>query len=294
MPLTFLTANVRQWLTRLRTTIRGTTNMDTMTKRKTILHHQIRGKGPTLLLLNGLGLSSEAWEPQMAALSDTLRLLAPDNRGSGRSELGGGPCTIADMAGDVISLLDALGLDRVHVLGLSMGGLIAQELALRHPKRVRSLILVATAARLPPMTRHVIDVWSRMVQHGVDTELFLREQFGWVFTDHLLEQREVVDGMIAMVRTWPFSAPGFMTQVKACLGHDAVDRVPAILVPSLVLVGREERLIPIPASEELASLLPNARLKILEEGGHGFAAECAGAFNQAVLDFVRDVETERC
>lgn len=268
--------------------------MNTMLKRETILHHQIRGKGPTLLLLNGLGLSTEAWEPQMAGLSDALRLLAPDIRGSGRSELGSGACSIADMARDVVSLLDAIGLDCIHVLGLSMGGLIAQELALRHPQRVRSLILVATAARLPPITRHVIDVWSRMAQHSVDTELFLREQFGWVFTDRLLEQREVVDDMIAMVRTWPFSASGFVAQAEACLGHDAVDRLPAILAPSLVLVGREERLIPIPASEELARLLPNAQLRILEEGGHGCAAECAGAFNQAVLDFVRDVEAERC
>ncbi|MBF0461799.1 MAG: alpha/beta fold hydrolase [Magnetococcales bacterium] len=267
--------------------------MATIHTRGLPLYYQIHGDGPPVLLLNGLGLGLDAWTPQIEGLSSTLRLIVPDNRGAGRSEIGDTPCTIASMAEDAITLLDALEIGTAHVLGLSMGGMIAQELVLRHPIRVRSLILAATASRLSVHTRYVIDVWSRMVQHRVDAELFLREQFGWVFTDRFLAHREMVDGLIALFRTLPFSPAGFIAQTTACLNHDTTDRLPACRTPTLVLVGRDDMLIPVAASEELVRLMTNARLQVLEGEGHGFASECAGAFNNAVLDFVHHMERAR-
>ncbi len=256
------------------------------------LYYEVHGDGPPLVLVNGLGLEVGSWAPQVSVLSRRFRVVNFDNRGAGRSEAPPGPYSTAQMAGDTIRLLDLLGLDRVHVLGLSLGGFIAQELALQHPQRVKSLVLAATAARPPPRARHVIDLWRRMALAGVDREIILREQFAWSFTDKLLEEPSFVSDLVEMLVEHPYRPPpqGIAGQAAACLAHDSGPHLGRIAAPTLVLVGREDLVYPPRVAEQFAKAIPGARLAVLDGGGHAFASEIPPRFNETVLEFLQSVE----
>ncbi len=258
----------------------------------TELYYEIHGDGPPLVLINGLGLDIGSWAPQIGPLSRHFRVLAFDSRGAGHSDAPETSHSTAQMAADTVALLDHMHLDRVHILGFSLGGLIAQELALSHPDRVKSLVLASTAARLPPRARHVIDVWRRMALARVDPELFLREQLAWVFGERLLDEESRVSEVVRLMLSNPFppSPPGFAGQAAACLAHDTRSRLGRIDVPTLVLVGRDDVLLTVAASEQLAAGIPGARLAVLDGGSHAFAAEIPDRFNEAVLQFLGSVE----
>lgn len=248
---------------------------------------EIQGDGAPLLLLNGIGLDMSSWAPQVAALARSNRVIAFDARGAGRSDAPPGPYSTAQMAADALGLLDALGVQRAHVLGFSMGGLVAQRLAAGWPERVESLVLAASAARLPPRARHVIDLWSRLLQAGVEREILLRVQFAWVFSERLLADTATVTELIEALASLPGPSPvGFAGQAAACLDHDATGLLERIVAPCLVLAGREDALLPVPVSEALARAIPGARLAVLDGGGHAFTSEVSGAFNEAVLRFL--------
>ncbi|MBI3393114.1 MAG: alpha/beta fold hydrolase [Nitrospirae bacterium] len=256
------------------------------------LYYEAHGEGPPLLLITGLGLDVASWGPQIPALDRKFRVIVFDNRGAGRSSTPESPYTTAEMAKDAIALMDALEIEQAHVLGLSMGGLIAQELAISHPDRVKSLILATTAAKLPPRARGIIDVWNRLIGGGIDPEIVFREQSLWVFTERFLSDESRVSGFAKMFLSHPHPpAPrGFAGQAAACLAHDARTRLQRITVPTLVLVGREDIFFPVPVCEDLARGIPVAKLAVLDGGGHAFATEISEDFNRTVLEFLETVE----
>lgn len=256
------------------------------------LYFESHGGGAPLVLLNGLGLELSAWAPQIATLSRTHRVIAFDARGVGRSEAPPGPYRMADLVSDTLHLLDALEIERAHFLGLSMGGLVAQHLALDHAPRVRSIVLAATAARLPPRARHVIDLWGRMASAGTDPEILLREQLAWVFSEGFFEkERGVSDAVrVILANPHPPSPHGIVGQAAACLEHDTRSALSRIGVPSLVLVGRGDLMLPVSASEELSGKIPGSRLAIVEGAGHAFTSEKPVRFNELVLEFLTEVE----
>ncbi len=264
-----------------------TTKSDSVTVGGVRLAVDVRGHGPPLLLLNGLGLDMSSWAPQLAAMARSFRVIAYDARGAGRSETPTGPYSTAQMADDALGLLDALGIERAHLLGLSMGGLVAQRLAADRPERIERLVLAASAARLPPRARHVIDLWSRLLQAGTAREIVLREQFAWVFSDRLLSDTAAVAELVTVLSSVPGPSPmGFARQAAACLAHDGGGLLERIAAPCLVMVGREDALLPVSSSQDLARAVPGARLAVLEGAGHAFASEIPEAFNDAVLRFL--------
>jgi len=250
------------------------------------LHYEIEGHGPPLLLLNGLGLDLSAWGPLVQALSSERRLVLLETRGSGRSGPPPDPCTTARLAADALALLDHLSLGPVDVLGLSLGGLVAQELALLAPDRVRSLVLAATAARLPGRTRRVLDAWRRIILAGVDADAFRREQFAWVFGPATLENDALFEGALAKLAGAPApSARGFAAQAEAGLTHDTRERASRINAPTLVLAGEDDILLPVAASGTLAGLLPRGRFEC-HPGGHAFLSESTRVVAASVLRFL--------
>lgn len=253
------------------------------------LHHQLLGTAPgtPLLLLNGIGLDTNAWGPLAGLLARERRLLLVDARGTGRSGPAPEPNTTATMAADVLALLDRLDLASVDVLGLSLGGLVAQELALLAPARIRALVLAATAARLPGRTRRVLDAWRRLLLAGTDPDAFRREQIAWVLGDAALEDDATTEAIVAALAGAPAPSPrGFSAQADACLAHDTRDRAASIQAPALVLAGRDDALIPLASGEELAKLLPRGRLEV-HPGGHAFLLESTAAVAEVVLGFLR-------
>ena len=252
------------------------------------IYYEIHGEGEPLVLILGLSVDLTSWMLQTPEFSKKYRVIAFDNRGVGRTDAPDMPYSTKMMADDTAGLLDTLGIERAHVLGHSMGGFIAQELALTYPQRVKSLILASSGTRETSLGRNLIDTWVRMAQEGVSLETRLREQLLWVFTDASFENQDMVQMVITMMLANPYPQPahGLARQTGADLEHDTGERIGKITAPTLVLVGKEDILTPVKMSEELAAGIPNAELVILEGGGHMSQSEVADKFNQAVLDFL--------
>ncbi len=210
----------------------------------------------------------------------------------GRTDTPDMPYSTEMMADDTVGLMNALSIEEMHILGLSMGGMITQYLAFKYPKRVRSLILADTAASLHSLSKHVTNTWVRMRQEGINQETFVRNQLPWLYTNKFFENPErvqtVIDRMLA--NPYPQPAYAFARQASATIERGTRDRIGHITAPTLVLVGKEDILCPVKLSEELVAGIPNAELVVLEGGGHGSCGEIPDRFNRVVLDFLAEVE----
>ena len=253
------------------------------------LYYEETGSGPPVLLISALSGNTLDWDMLQPALATRFRIIAFDNRGAGRSSAPVGPYTTGQMADDAAALLEHLGIERAHVVGLSMGGMIAQELALAHPERIDRLILYATVARVR-LALHGpwLSNWARAAERGVEANELVLSLMPWVFTAAFMTQQEQVEEALAMWISAPFQAPpqGIAAQAAACRTHDALERLPLITAPTLVLVGAEDILFPVSCAEELAEGIPGARLHVLERGGHIPHLEYPEAVEAALLKFL--------
>ncbi len=145
------------------------------------MYYEVHGDGEPLLLINGLGLDSSFWMPQVSVFSQKHRVIVFDNRGVGQTDAPKVSYTTDMMADDTIMLLDHLSIARTNILGFSMGGLIAQKIAIKYPKRVKSMILASTAAELSPKAKQIISVWRRMLKEKINPETYLRQQFMGIY-----------------------------------------------------------------------------------------------------------------
>jgi pimeloyl-ACP methyl ester carboxylesterase len=251
------------------------------------LFYEAEGEGEPVLLLAGFGCDHTAWSLATPPLAAHHRVIRLDNRGSGRSDAPDSPTSIRQMADDVTALLDHLGLDRVHVAGHSMGGQVAQELALAHPGRVRSLTLLSTWARPDRRLRSLTESWGELPR-TLDPRSYIRVILPWVFTEAFFETTGAVEGVVALWVTPPFPpAPhALYHQSRAVMGSDTSGRAGDIRCPTLVLVGRQDILTPVRFSEELVRLIPGSRLAVLDRGGHNCLIEAPEAVAGAMLDFL--------
>jgi 3-oxoadipate enol-lactonase len=251
------------------------------------LYYEVAGSGNPLLLINGLGGNAVDWEPLLPALCERFRVIAFDNRGVGRSSAPPGPYTTHEMAGDAAALLEYLGVPRTHVVGSSMGGMIAQKLALAHPERVDRLVLFATFAR---PRRAIMDSWLTFLvqteERGLDLTGPALWGLPWLFTPQFMAQPERVEEALAWQEPYPAPLHGIAGQAEAVRSHDTLDRLPRITAPTLVLVGAEDVLTPVYYSQELAAGIPGARLQVLAHGGHAALWEDPETGIEALLTFL--------
>lgn len=249
---------------------------------------QEEGDGVPLLLVMGQSFGSRMWHRAVPALARHNRVLSYDNRGIGRSGRPRGAFGIADLAADALAVLDAAGVDRAHVYGVSMGGLVAQELALRSPERVRSLILGCTGApdgTARPAHRgwlvRLVPRWLvvRLVPGAVAASLY----GPGAPPDEVRED-------LAILASTP--APGWVIdlQGRAIAAYESRSRVGGLRVPTLVLHGTADRVVPVARGEELAALIPGARLHVLQGAGHNYLTGATDEANGAVQRFVAEVE----
>ena len=253
-----------------------------------------RGEGPDVLLIAGLGDPAEAWQFQLDGLEDRYRVTAFDNRGVGRTPLSGGPLSAATMADDAASLLRALDVSSAHVAGFSMGSAIAQELALRHPELVRSLVLVSTYARADALFRSQLEFWRWLPEVAPSERAFFEGFFTWVYTprahaDGTVEQ--IVEEALAFPHQQ--STEAFQAQVDVCLTHDTVDRLSQITAPTLVLSSELDAILPPRFGQAVAEGIPNARFEVVPEQAHQPFQEIPDEFNARVDAFWREVDAGR-
>jgi len=250
-----------------------------------------QGSGLPLLLVMGMGGSCRGWLPlQVPDLSRSRRTLIYDHRGVGGSDDPGGPFSTAQFADDAVELLDALAIERADVLGVFMGGMVAQEMALRHPARVGRLALTGTYARPDARRRMLLEHWRDLVLGGATIEVIVRERLLWTLLDETLEQTDLIDSMIAFFKRdgLPVTADVFARQCDACLGHDTLDRLGQIRCPTLVICGARDHLTPPRLHRQLADGIPDAEMVSLRDGAHMVMVEVAEPFNRLVRQFLDD------
>jgi pimeloyl-ACP methyl ester carboxylesterase len=258
-----------------------------------VLHYAETGQGQPLLFLNGLAGDHLYWMGQLRAFASgkfglSFRCLALDNRDAGQSSYATGPYTIANLADDVAGFLEALAVPAAHVVGLSLGGMIAQELALRHPGRVSSLVLLGTLGRADAWFNATLDAYTHIRRQVPNSCEFFVALLPWLIGPPFFTSVERVDWLAALLRNHPYpqQLDGFMRQFDAIRGHDTLDRLSAVRCPVQVLVGEHDAICPPRYSEELAARLPQARLRMLPGVGHAPPIEDARGFNQALADFL--------
>jgi pimeloyl-ACP methyl ester carboxylesterase len=232
--------------------------------------------GPPLLLIMGMSGTSLSWgEPFLELLRRDFDVIAYDHRGVGASTQLDGPVTTSQMADDAAALLDALELDDAHVLGISMGGMIAQELALEHPERVRTLTLGCTycggdgSALASEM---VIGKLAEAMGSG-DRERALRAGWEVNVSERMAEDDEAYAAFHALALQRAVAVPVIMQQMQACAAHDTSARLPQLQPPTLVIHGTEDQMLPVQNGQLIASRIPGARLEIFEDVGHLFFVE---------------------
>jgi pimeloyl-ACP methyl ester carboxylesterase len=249
------------------------------------------GEGPDVLLIGGLGDTVESWQFQLDGLADRYRLTAFDNRGAGRTAMPKGPVSAEAMADDAAALLQALDVPSAHVAGFSMGSAIAQELAIRHPELVRSLVLNSTYARPDALFRSQLDFWRWLPEAAPSERAFFEAFFTWVYTPRAHANGSVAE-IIEEALSFPHgqSVEAFQAQVDACRRHDAADRLSQISVPTLVLAGEFDVILPPRFGRAVAEAIPGARFEVLPGEAHQPFQEVPDGWNARVDAFWREVE----
>jgi 3-oxoadipate enol-lactonase len=237
------------------------------------LYYERSGAGEPLLLIMGMSGTHLSWgEPFLDALRRDFEIVIYDHRGMGRSARTQPPFTMVDLAEDAVALLDELGWETAHVMGISMGGMVAQELALRHPDRLRTLTLGCTYAGGPGATLTSQDVGMRLfesMQSG-DRERALRVGWEVNVSARFAADAEQFAEFRRRALEVPANVPTIMAQMQAIMPHDTSARLGEIAAPTLVIHGTEDAMLSHRNGEAIAGAIPNARLEIMDGVGHLF------------------------
>lgn len=266
------------------------------------LYYEFNGLGQaqTLVLVMGLGMDISGWLYQIPEFKKHYQVLAFDNRGVGRSDRPEGPYTTRMMADDAVGLMDCLKIEKAHILGASMGGMIAQEIAINYPHRVDKLVLACTYAQPDKFVKQTLLSGTKTITgkgtadlsginaNGINIEQIVNFMLPLILSRKFIdENKEALDRFLKEFLKYKPSVEGFLAQVTATQNHDAVNRLNQIKAPTLVITGTKDILVPPRSSDVLANGIPGARVAKIDGGTHGFNMEMAEAFNREVLNFLK-------
>ena len=253
------------------------------------LHYIRQGHGQPLLLIMGLGGPAAAWDREfLRQMKADYELVTSDNRGTGQSDKPDEPYSIASFASDAVGLLDALEIPRAHVFGVSMGGMIAQEIGIEYGDRVASLTLGCTT----PGGRHAVpappeSMAALKARPGQTPAEAIRD--GWKLSysqDYIATHRDELEDTLRRVLEHPTPRFAYNRHLEATMTLRVYKRLKAIQAPTLAVTGRDDVLIPAANSEILAREIPNATLRIFDEAGHGFVSSAREAFVPVLREFL--------
>lgn len=255
------------------------------------IHYEESGAGDPLVLIGGLTSTLEAWGPMRPDLAERCRVITPDNRGSGSTRLkeDDGVRTPERFSGDILALADALDLDRFHLMGVSMGGMIVQEFAVAHPDRLASLTIGCSNTGGPLVVSPTDEVLRAMLAGSAEGASEEAKQAAMAIQIHPDTPEKRADRLAYFVATkkdHPHSGEELRNRIRGIAQYDVYDRLADLDVPTLVLTGSHDQLVPKQNSSLIANQIPNARLVEIEEAGHIFFVEQPEMSNAALLDFV--------
>jgi pimeloyl-ACP methyl ester carboxylesterase len=251
------------------------------------LYYEEAGEGEPLVMVMGLGTDHLGWMLQVPELSKHYRVITFDNRDVGQSKQADGPYEVADMARDTLALADHLELDTFHLLGMSMGGAIAQEVALMAQERLRTLTLVVTFSGGGNWGIERARLWSE-IRGLIDRDTHLDWLLLFGMSEQFYASPEAVEYGKQMMRANPHpqTPEAFQRQVEASGRHEARDRLPQISVPTHVIGAEHDTLVPVWKSREIAELIPDATYSVMPGAPHALNMERAQEFNEMVLGWL--------
>lgn len=252
------------------------------------IHYDVHGAGDPVLMIMGLGSNAYGWKRSLPWMSAGHQAIVFDNRGVGRSDVPAGAYTIAQMAADAASVLDACGHDTAHVMGMSLGGMIAQRLAVDHAARVRSLALLCTTPGGPNAVPASEDVLRGLMEGGADPATVYRRNAWFLYgEDTRAHHPERIEEDLVERSRIPTTPTGYFGQIQAATKHDVWDALPRVAVPALVVHGDADILVPTANGRLIASRIPGAELVVIPGAGHMLQADAGDAVREAVLRFLR-------
>ncbi len=254
------------------------------------LYYEIHGKGEPLVLILGFVMHGSLWGPILDELAREHHVIVFDNRGTGRSDKPETPYTAKTMAGDVVGLLDALGIEKANVFGASMGGMIAQELAINYPERLNNLILGGTfcGIRKGISTPEAAAFLFDPALAKLPAEEGIRRTLLWVLSEGFMENSPAdVERIVAAYCQYPPPVKTFSLHTDVVMALDTYDRLPEIKAPTLAIAGSKDRLMSCENARILASSIPNAELTMIENAGHFFFLDSPKEASKIVLGFLR-------
>ncbi|MGH7932383.1 MAG: alpha/beta fold hydrolase [Candidatus Binataceae bacterium] len=254
------------------------------------LHYEIHGSGDPLLMIMGLGSSSASWHPQLIAdLARDFRVIVYDNRGTGQSDKPDIPYSLQMFMNDAAGLLDALKIERVHAFGVSMGGMIAQEFALNHGARLKTLTLGCTTAggkhavAPPPESMKLLSA----PRDGLSDADLIRRSWQLGYTQaYMHNHRDELEASIPRILAHPTPAFAYKRHLEATYTLKTYDRLPRITTPTLVITGVQDALIPARNAEIIAERIPGAKLHLIADAGHAFFNQARAEFLEVFVPFV--------
>ena len=251
------------------------------------IYYVEQGEGVPVILIHGLAGDHTAWNPQMEALGKAYRIVALDNRGAGKSTQRDEPVSTEDMAHDVLALMDHLHIDQAQIVGRSMGGAIAQHMALFAPERVQSLALCASFAKLDPLGSRVLNnmrevlewtgSWAAHARHSVQN---------FVGPNYFNNYPERISSVETLIGSDTRLQACYVQQNHACHQHDTLARLPKIGCPTLVMAGACDPICSLTAAQWLVDGIPNSRLEVFDDCSHFFLVEQAARFNATLGDWL--------
>lgn len=254
------------------------------------MHYEVHGQGEPVLCIMGITAPNEVWEEHVKVWSQNFQCITPDNRGVGESDKPAGDYTSAMMADDCAALLDETGIEKAHIVGCSMGSIIAQQLALRHPEKVKSLVLMCSWARCDAYATATFEHMKQCKQH-LSPAAFMEWIQMLIFNKRSWDDAEVYQSMLdarkeAEEAENPQPLHGLEGQAAACINHNTLDQLKNITALALVIGGEDDIFTPRWMAEEIHAELPNSKLHLYPQSGHAFHWENLEDFNQRVAEFI--------
>jgi pimeloyl-ACP methyl ester carboxylesterase len=258
-----------------------------------IIYWESHGEGIPLILVMGIGYDATLWDlHQVLFFSKYFQTITFDNRDVGRSSMAGNPYTISDMADDLLGLMDELNLKKAHLLGLSMGGMICLDFAIRYPERINKLILTGTGAANKRSKFDPISVWSFVKSNDMGGYNFAAQQFIWLFSNNFLRNHQAVDQTLQLLASNPnpVSKESFQRQANAYINFDVLDKLSYIKAPTLMISGEQDILTPPWICREVADGITRSKFHLVTGDGssHALPLERPDDFNKIAFDFLKE------
>ncbi len=255
------------------------------------LFYEALGDGEPLVLVSGYTQDHTSWATALPVFSKKYRTIVLDNRGSGQTVVPDRPFTIEDMADDISGLLDSLNIKKASVIGISLGGMIAQALAIRHPEKVKGLVLCSTGSRGSPRSKFVLGTLAEELAKGkIDHEFYYKMVFPLLFSNNFFANPDMLKMVMSRTLASKVDPANILRQRQAIDTVDLTTRLGSIKAATLVVHGNEDILFPISYGRELATGIPKAKLVALEGGNHMAYAEMADKVIPQVMGFLASVD----